>query len=132
MLFDRGRVYAQLKLTVDFPYEQINEQLVKIVAAEMCVAVGGQHFKGAIFQSQDGNIKGASAQVVHRNCRVLLAIQSIGQCGGGRLVDNAHHVPTRNLTRVARRLSLCVVELCGNGDDRAPDIPPDVLFRTLL
>ena len=42
----------------------LHDALVKVVTAQMGVAAGGQHRKGAVLDFDDGHIKGAAAKVV--------------------------------------------------------------------
>ena len=64
-------------------------RVVPVVAAQVRVAVGGLHFKHAVADFQHGNIERAAAQVVHGDLLVLLLVETVGERGGGRLVDDA-------------------------------------------
>ena len=66
-----------------------DQQIVNIVAAQMRVAIGGDHFEDAVVQLEDRNIEGAAAQVVDCDDAVLLFVETIGERRRRRFVDQA-------------------------------------------
>ena len=98
--------------------QPVDDALVEVVAAEVGVAVGGAHLEHALGQLEDADVEGAAAQVVDGDLLVLLAVEAVGQRRRGRLVDDALDVEAGDATRVLRRLSLGVVEVGRDGDDR--------------
>src|SRR4029078_4154649 len=58
----------------DFVHKEIGDAAVDVVAAQVGIAVGGQHFKNAVFQLENGNIESAASEVIHgdRSLRFLL------------------------------------------------------------
>ena len=101
----------------EFCHRVLHDALVKVVAAQMGVAAGGQHRKGAVLDLDDGHIKGAAAKVVDQNFLRGFVVQTVGYRGGGRLVDDAQHVQPRNAAGILRGLALAVVKISGHGDD---------------
>ena len=97
--------------------EVINDPLVKVVATEMGVAVGGQNGENPIDDFQDGNIKRAAAKVEHRDGLFALALQTISQGCRRGFVDDALDLETGDLAGILGSLALAVVEVGGNGDD---------------
>ena len=95
----------------------LHDALVKVVAAQMGVAAGGQHRKGAVLDLDDGHIKGAAAKVVDQDLLRGFVVQTVGHRGGGRLVDDAQHVQPRNAACILRGLALAVVKIGRHGDD---------------
>ncbi len=55
------------------------QAVVYIVAAQMSIAVGGQHFENAFVQFQDGNVEGTAAQIVNGDNAVFLLVETVGQ-----------------------------------------------------
>ena len=96
----------------------LHDDLVEVVAAQVRVAVGGLHFEDAVADFEDGDIERAAAEVVHRDALVgFLLIHAVGQCGRGRLVDDALDVKTGDAAGVLGGLTLRVVEVGRDGDD---------------
>jgi hypothetical protein len=109
-----------------------HKRVVKVLAAEKGVAVGGLDLKDAVLNLENGDIKGAAAQVVDGHKLVLLPVHAVGQCGGGGLVDDAEHVEAGDFAGVARGLALAVVEVSGHGDDGVGHLGAKVRLGGLL
>ena len=84
----------------------------------MGVTVGGLDLEHAFADFQNRNIKGAAAQVKHRDLFLAAFVQTVGQgcCRG--FVDDAQHIQTGNLAGVLGRLALAVIEVGGHGHHR--------------
>ena len=112
-----GKVYAGLSLEgADHP---VDDALVKIVAAEAVVTGCRQNLLDAFADLDDGYVESTAAEVVYQNRLVVFLIYAVAERRGCRLVDDTLDVKTRDLACVLGRLTLCVGEVCGNGDDRA-------------
>ena len=109
-------------LAFEFVEDPIHDAIVPIVAAQMGVAVGRFDFENAVADFQDGNIKRAAAQVVNRDLLVFLLVQTVGQRGGGGLVDDAQDFQAGDAAGVLGGLALGVVKICGNGNDGLGDL----------
>ena len=107
----------------------LEQQIVEVVAAELRVAVAGQHLDDAFLGLHDGHVEGAAAEVVDEHAAQLALAGVVGQRGGGRLVEDAHHFQPGQLAGLARRLALGVVEVGGHGDDRLVDRLPELRAR---
>jgi hypothetical protein len=110
-------------------HQPLNDAMVKVVAAEVGVAVGGLHLKDALADVEHRHVEGAAAEVVHRDGLVLPLVEAVGQRGRGRFVDDALDVEAGNLARVLGRLALAVVEVSRNGDDRVGNGFAQIGFR---
>ncbi len=110
----------------------VDHAVVKVVAAQLGVAVGGQHFKHAIADFQDGHVKGAAAQVIHQDLVGFFLVKAIGQGGRGGLVDDAQDFQARDAAGVLGGLALGVGEVGGHGDDGLVDRLAQVAFSVLL
>ena len=95
----------------------LHDARVEVVAAETVVARRGQHFDDAVADLQHGHVEGAAAEVVDHDLLVAFLVQTVGQRGRGRLVDDALDVKTGDLAGVLGRLTLGVGEVGGDGDD---------------
>ena len=108
-------------LTLEVLGHPVDDALVKVVAAQMGVAVGGENLGDAVAHLDDGHVEGAAAQVVDHDLLVGLLVDAVGQRGRSRLVDDALDVQARDGAGVLGGLTLAVVEVGGNGDDRLGD-----------
>src|ERR1700732_4400858 len=93
------------------------EQIVDVVAPEMGVAVGGEHLVNVAFAGgdkfQDGDVEGASAEVVNGYVAALLFVQAVGEGRGGGFVDEAQDFEAGDAAGVFSGLTLGVVEVGG-------------------
>src|SRR6266581_4468484 len=117
----------------DFVADAALENIVNVVAAEMRVAVGGEHLVDVALaggnQLEDGDVKGAAAEVIHGDAAALLLVEAEGQRGGRGLVDQAQDFEAGEASGVFGGLALRVVEIRGDGDDRALHGLPKKSFR---
>src|ERR1700732_3687660 len=91
----------------------------------MGVAVGGEHLVNVAFAGgdkvQDGDVKDPAAKIVNRYLAALLFVQSVSERRRGWFVDEAQNFEARYAAGVFGGLTLGIVEVSGNGDDRAID-----------
>jgi hypothetical protein len=73
---------------LEFGDDPLDDELVKILAAEMGIAVGRFDLDHVGRHLEDGNIEGAAAQVEDRDLLALFLVETVGQGGRGRLVDD--------------------------------------------
>ena len=130
----RELVAAQVDalLFLEFVGEIVDQAHVEVFAAEERVAVGRLHLEHAVADFQNRNVEGAAAEVVDRDGAGLLLVETVGERGRGRLVDDAQHFEAGDLAGVLGGLALGVVEIGRNGDDRLLDLLPEIGFRRLL
>src|SRR5262249_28320035 len=86
--------------------------------AEMCVAVCGHDFENAIVQLEDGDIERSATEIVNSHYSVLTLIEAIGERSSRRLIHQAKDFKSSDAARVLCGLPLCIVEICGDCDDR--------------
>src|ERR1700682_904383 len=91
----------------------------------MGVAVGGEDLIDITFAGgdkfQDRNVEGAATKIVNGYVAALLFVQSVGKGGGGGLIHEAQHFETGDAAGVFAGLTLSIVKVGGNGDDRTID-----------
>ena len=81
--------------------------------------MGCQDLKDAVVQLENGKVKGAATQVVHRDFGVLLElVETVGQRRRRRLVDDALDLESGQLSGPQGGVPLGVIEIGRNGDDR--------------
>ena len=103
-------------------HHPVDDRLVEVVAAEVRVAVGGAHLEHALPEVEDGDVERAAAEVEHEDRLVVLLVETVGERGRGRLVDDALDVEAGDLAGVLGGLALRVVEVRRDGDDRLGDL----------
>ena len=99
--------------------QEVDELLVKVIAAEVGVAVRGEHFEHAVRNIQDGHIERSAAEVKDRDLCVGLLLKTVGECRCRWLIDDALNLEAGHFASVLGGLTLRVVEVRGDGDDRA-------------
>ncbi len=97
----------------------LDEHLIEVVAAQMGVAVGRQHLKDAVLDAENRDVERAAAKVVDGDESGVPLVETVGERGRGRLVDDAQHVEPGEAAGIARRGALRVVEIRRHGDYRA-------------
>src|SRR5947208_3353868 len=97
--------------------EPQHQHAIEVVAAQMRVTTRREHLEDAVLHAEDRDIERAPAEVVDGDYAFLQTIESVGERGSGRLVDDPHDVEPRDTPGVACRLSLAVVEIGGHRDD---------------
>ena len=105
-----------------------HDPLVKVVAAQIGIAAGGQHGEGSVLDLDDGDIKGAAAEVIDEDLLGSFVVQTVGDGGGGRLVDDAQDIQPRDPACILRGLALAVVEIGRHGDDGLGDRFAQIAF----
>ena len=110
----------------------VQQQLVKVVAAQLRVAMTGQHLDNAALDLDNRDIEGAAAQIVDQQTFVLLGMRFVGECGRCRFIDDAHNFQTRQFARLARGLTLVVVKERGDRDHRLGQRLAQCLLGTAL
>ncbi len=133
------RILAQINAVrvLELLGEVVDKHDVEIFPTEEGITVGGEHFELVLaihFRDfNDGHVEGAAPKVVNGDLRIpTLLVHAVGQGSGRGLVDDALHLETGNAARVLRRLTLGIVEVGRNGDDRFRDLFPEVILGGLL
>jgi hypothetical protein len=97
---------------------EADQFLVEIVAAQMIVAVAGQHFDDVALQVDDRDIEGATAEVIDQRLARAAVAAFIRQRRCRRLVDDAYHLQAGDFAGFARRLALRIGKIGGHGNHR--------------
>ncbi len=87
----------------------------------MRVAVGGFHLDHTVADLKQADIESPTAQVEDKDGFIFLLVESVGERGSGRLVDDAQDFEARDLAGVLGRLPLGIVEISRDGDHCAGD-----------
>ncbi len=146
----RHRIFSQIDAAflLELIGNVVHQYLVEVVAAEVRVAIRGQHLENAVIAHiEDRNIERTTTQVEHCYLLILLLVEGVGDAGRSRLVDNAHAllddlailapylvfgVETGDGRGIDGGLPLGIVEVGRNGNDRLADGVTEVSFRRFL
>ena len=65
---------------------------VDVVAAELANALAADFLEDAVMDAQHGDVQGAAAEVVDEDGLIVLGVETVGDGGGGWLVDEGEHL----------------------------------------
>ena len=90
-------------------------------------------FEYATVDGQERDIEGSSSKIVDNDLTFLTdAVKTVGDGGGGWLIDHSDDVQAGNGAGILCSLSLVVVEVCWNGDNGVDHLFPKVALRDFL
>ena len=120
-------------LVLELLDDEAGECFIHIGSSESGVSGGGHDLEHSVVEVHDGDIEGSSSEVEDQDLLGLSCfVESVGQCGGGGLVDDTDDVESCDGSGVLGRLPLVVVEVGGDGDDRFLDFLADECLCVLL
>jgi hypothetical protein len=102
----------------------VNETVVKVLTIQVSVTGGCLDLEDTLLDSQERNIKSSSTKIEGEDVAlaVHLLVETVGNSGSGRLVDDTEDVHTSDSTCVLGSLPLGVVEVRGDSNDSVIDI----------
>ena len=99
----------------------------------MSVSVCAFYFKDSIAQFKDRNVERSTTQIINGNFDIAIQfVQTVGQGGSGRLVDDTLNHQTCDFTGFFGCLTLCIVKVCGYGDYGAGYFLTQIIFGGFL
>ena len=127
---ERQSVFGKVKPLVFFEFGDNpgNYFLVKIVPAQMRVAVHGFHFNRILGHLQNRDVKRAAPEIIDQNLLIFLSVKTIGERGGRGLVQNPLDVEASDFSGVLGGLPLRVVKIGRHGDNRVRNFPAEFRF----
>ena len=130
------RVLCNIKLTflLELLSKIADHTIIKVFTAKMGVASRCLYLKYTLLNGEKRHIKRSATKVKNKNILlvVLFLIKSIGDCGCGWLVNNTQYVHPRNRASILRGLSLRIIKIRRNSNDRILNIFTNVRFGNLL
>src|SRR4030095_15223654 len=94
--------------------DPVHDALVEIVASKMCISGRRLHFKNAVADIVNRDIKRPAPKIEDQNRLVLLFIQPIGERSSGGFVDDSQYIQAGHFARIFRSLPLGVSEVRGD------------------
>ena len=101
----------------------------------MGVTSGSLDGEDTALDVKEGDIESSSTEIVDEDVALLVGLagtETVGDSGGGRLVDDTENVEASNGTGVLGGLTLVVVEVGGNGDDGLLNLLSELGLSDLL
>merc|ERR1719158_1633721 len=112
---------SSLLLEVD--HAVVDEFVVEVLTTQVSVTVGGLDLEDTFLDGEEGDIEGTTTKIENEDVSLLslLAIKTVGDGGGGWLVDDSEHVDTSDGSSILGGLSLSIVEVSWHSDDSGLD-----------
>jgi len=111
----------------------VHDSLIEIGTTEMGISGCGDNLEHSSIDGQDGHIEGTTTQIEDKNVLLtLLLIETVGDGGGCRFIENTDDIQTGNSTSILSGLSLGIIEVSWDGNDCVNDLLTQVLFGDLL
>ncbi|KAH3672084.1 hypothetical protein WICPIJ_010169 [Wickerhamomyces pijperi] len=79
----------------------------------MSITIGSSDFKNAIFNVQNGNIKGTTSKIIDGHNTIFSLIQSVSQSSGSRLIHDSQHIQPYQFPRSLVRASSSLDRIWG-------------------
>lgn len=124
-----------LGLTGELLLAVVKEVGVEVLTTKVSVTSGGLDGEDTALDVQERNIEGTTTEIVDEHVALLARLagtETVGNGGGGRLVDDTEDVEARNGTGVLGSLTLVVVEVGGDGDDGLLNLLAELGLGNLL
>ena len=99
---ERHLVLAQVDPAVvlgEAEHQPVDDAPVEVLPAEVGVPPDRHHVEDALADVEDGDVKGAAAQVEHHDLALHLLAEAVGEGRAGRLVDDPQHLQARRCAR---------------------------------
>ena len=90
----------------EFIGKELDDLMIEILAAEERVTIGRLHLEHAVANLEDGNVEGAATKVIDYDQAGFALVETIGQSGSRRLVDDAEHFKAGDLACILGGLTL--------------------------
>ena len=104
--------------------------MIHVIAAEGGIAAGGEHFEHPPIETQQRNIEGAAAKVIHGNEAIAALVEAIGNRRGRGFVQQAQQVKPGEPGGIPGCLALGVVKISRHGNYDTVQIVVQTAART--
>jgi hypothetical protein len=127
--------HTLLRFLCELFLEVVKEVGVEILSSEMGVTSGGLDGENTTLDVQQRHIEGTTTEIVDEDVPLLLGLsgaETVGDSGGGGLVDDTENVEASDGTGVLGGLTLVVIEVGGHGDDGLLNLHAELDLSNLL
>ena len=120
-------------LALEVGEEVVNHSVIEILSSQVGISGSGLDLEDSLFNGKKRDIEGTSSQIENEDVLfVSLLVQTVGDGGSGRFVDNTKDVESRDGSSILGSLTLGVVEVGRNGDDSVLDFLTEVSLSDVL
>jgi hypothetical protein len=112
-----------LMLSFEFVYEVVNKTVVEVLTTQVSVTGSRLDLEDTLLDGEERDIEGTTTKIKDEDVALTLdlLVETVGNGGGSRLVDDTQNVQARDETGVLGSLTLGVVEVGGDSDDGVVD-----------
>ena len=111
---------------------KVDEDVVEVLTTQVSVTISGLDLEDSFLDGEEGHIEGTTTEIEDDDVLLVLLVKTVGNSGGGRLVDDTEDLESSDDTSVLGGLSLGVIEVGWDGDDGVLDILTEVRLSDFL
>jgi len=112
--------------------DPIHDAVVPVVATQVGVAIGAADLEDTVSELKGRDVEGTATEIVDGDLLVGFLLETVGQGGGGGLVDDAQDLETSDLAGILGGVALGVVEVRRDRDDRLGDLLTELCLGVTL
>jgi hypothetical protein len=123
------------RLLVEVLLEVLKKSSIEVTSTKVSITGSSLDGEDTTLDVQKGDIESTTTEIVDEDVPLLLGLsgaETVGDSGGGGLVDDTENVETGNGTSILSGLTLVVVEVGGDGDDGLLDLHAELGLSNLL
>lgn len=92
--------------------EVVDDAVVEVLSSKMCVTSSSQDLEDTVVDRQKRDIECTSSEIVYDDLGFSgLLVETVGNSGGSRLIDDTENLKTSDGTGVLGGLTLSVIEV---------------------
>jgi hypothetical protein len=128
-----GKYSLLLVLSLEFVNEVVDQTVVEVLTTQVGVTGSRLDLEDTLLNGEERNIEGTTTEIEDEDVALTLnlLVETVGNGGSGRLVDDSENVETGDETGILGSLTLRVVEVGGNGDNGVVDSLTEVRLSSL-
>uniref|UniRef100_A0A7S3NEG7 NAD-specific glutamate dehydrogenase n=1 Tax=Aureoumbra lagunensis TaxID=44058 RepID=A0A7S3NEG7_9STRA len=122
-----------LVLALELVDEVVDQTVVEVLTTQVSVTGSGLDLEDTLLNGEERDIEGTTTKIEDQDVALALnlLVETVGNGGSGRLVDDSENVETGDETGILGSLTLRVVEVGRNGDNGVVDSLAEVRLSSL-
>mgnify|MGYP003924115677 CR=1 FL=1 len=124
----------ETSLLLEVSHAEIDKLVIEIFSTKMGMSVGSLNFEDTFLNGEEGDIESTTSEIEDEDVLLLsgLFIKTVGNSGGGWLVNDSKNVNTRDGSGILGGLSLGIVEISWDSDDSRFNFFTEISFSDFL